>query len=102
MQRNFFLLVICILSIFSTNTQDYFSGISIDPILLQQANQALLDLKFALYGNFDCHFPVSSFAQNINGNSNRNLQIQLPSPESSTLTSFKDVKGVCGYRGSSS
>lgn len=86
MQRNFFLLVICILSIFSTNTQDYFAGIPIDPILLQQTNQALLDLKSALYGNFDCHFPVASFAQNMNANINRNLQIQQTLPESSTLT----------------
>lgn len=38
----------------------------------------------------------------MNGNSNRNLQIQLASPESSTLTSFKDVKGVSGYQGTTS
>ena len=102
MQRNFFLLVICILSIFSTNTQDYFAGICIDPILLQQANQALVDLKSALYSNFDCRFPVSSFAQNMNNNGNRNLQIQTSSPDSATLTPFKDIKGIPGYKASPS
>ncbi len=56
MQRKFFLLAICILSVFSTNSQDYFAGICIDPILLQQANQALLDLKSALHSNLTVVF----------------------------------------------
>ncbi len=102
MQRNFFVLVICYLSIFCASGQDYFSGIPIDPTFLQQANQALLDLKSALYGNFDCHFPVASFAQNMNSNGNRNLQIQKTLSDSSAFTPFKDVKGVSGYRASPS
>ncbi len=98
MQRKFFLLAICILSVFSTNSQDYFAGICIDPILLQQANQALLELKSALHSNFDCRFPVSSFAQNVGNNNNRNLQIQETAHQSSPVTPFKDVKGIPGYK----
>lgn len=101
MQRNFFLLaLICILSFYSTNSQDYFAGLSIDPILLQHTNQALLDLKSSLYSNFDCNFPVAGFAQNMNGNSNRNLQIQQASSLNEPVTPFKDVQGLPGYRGS--
>lgn len=89
MQRLTFLLVLICLA----HSQDYFSGLNIDPVLVNKTNNAINLLKNSLYRNFNCQQQMPMFGPqpNVNLLGGRFLQFFQQNYQ------FKNFNGFNGY-----